>query len=133
MSRPDIILIIDDDDDDRSLFADAVQEVDPAIKCISAKDGLEGLNLLKSMDALLPNLILLDLNMPRMSGTQCLEEIKKDSRFSHIPVVIYSTTKRKEDVEHTHKLGAAHFLTKPTLFSEIRKEIAFIIGENWGK
>ncbi|MCW3086176.1 MAG: response regulator receiver protein [Bacteroidetes bacterium] len=119
MSKLKIVLIVDDDEDDRSLFYDAVKEVDSTIACISANDGEEALELLKNKKTVLPDFIFLDLNMPRVNGKQCLIEIKKMPGLNNIPVVIYSTTKRAEDVEEMKKLGASQFLTKPALFSEI--------------
>jgi len=128
MNKNRIILIVDDDDDDRALFSDAVKEVDENIKCISASDGHHALNLLRNETLALPDYIFLDLNMPRLSGKQCLAEIKKNSRLVNIPVIIYSTTRRPEDVEETKKLGALHFITKPTLFNEICNAITSVMN-----
>ncbi|MGZ3883469.1 MAG: response regulator [Bacteroidia bacterium] len=128
MSRNKIILIIDDDEDDRSLFFDAVKEIDPDLKCISAVNGQDALTVLRSKGAALPDYIFLDLNMPRLNGKQCLAELKKDPRLSKIPVIIYSTSKRIEDVEETKKLGAENFITKPTLFREICDAIRSVIS-----
>ncbi len=119
MNKPRIVLIVDDDEDDQSLFFDAVKEVDDTTLCISARDGQEALDLLKNKQTELPDFIFLDLNMPRVNGKQCLIEIKKQPGLDNIPVVIYSTSRRAEDVEEMKKLGAFQFLTKPALFSEI--------------
>jgi CheY-like chemotaxis protein len=119
MNKNRVVLLIDDDDDDIALFFDAIREIDETIKCISASNGHDALKLLKNDLITLPDYIFLDLNMPRLNGKQCLSEIKKNSRLEHIPVIIYSTSKRPEDIEETRKLGALHFITKPTLFNEI--------------
>jgi CheY-like chemotaxis protein len=121
------ILIVDDDDDDRALFFDAIREIDETIKCLSAIDGHDALKLLKSENNSLPDFIFLDLNMPRLNGKQCLAEIKKIPRLLHIPVIIYSTSGRKEDIEDTRRLGALQFITKPTLFDQIVDAIASIL------
>lgn len=128
MNKEKIVLIIDDDEDDRSLFFDAVKEVDIDITCMTARDGQEALDLLRSGQAALPDFIFLDLNMPRLNGKQCLTEIKKDSRLHHIPIIIYTTTKRAEDVEEVKKLGASRFLTKPALFSDICEAISSVFS-----
>jgi len=133
MNQNKIVLIIDDDDDDRSLFSDALGEVSSAVKCLSIGDGHEGLAMLRNETEDLPDLIFLDLNMPRLNGKQCLEEIKKIPKLSHIPVIMYSTTKRWEDVEETQKLGAAYFLTKPALFNEICNAIKMLLEVKWEK
>ena len=127
------ILIIDDDDDDRALFSEALREIDRSIKCLSANGGREGLLLLNNSGIAAPDLIFLDLNMPLINGRQCLEEIKKHIALVHIPVVIYSTTKRIEDVNETKRLGADHFLTKPILFNDICNSIKALLEEKWGK
>lgn len=125
------ILIIDDDEDDRSLFIDAVNEVDSSIKCIAISSGTEALLLLRTENFTLPDFIFLDLNMPCLNGKQYLVQVKKDPRLMHIPVIIYSTTRRDEDVEETKRLGASYFLTKPILFSEICRSIIFVMEKKW--
>lgn len=133
MDRNKIVLIIDDDDDDRSLFSDALGEVSSTVKCVSVSDGQEGLEILRDARQALPDLIFLDLNMPRLNGKQCLAEIKKIPELAHIPVIMYSTTKRIEDVEETQKLGAAYFLTKPALFNDICHAIKMLLDIKWEK
>jgi CheY-like chemotaxis protein len=122
------ILIVDDDEDDRDLFCDAVNFVDPEINCIMARNGEEALSGLKSHHYPRPDLIFLDLNMPRLNGIQCLREIKKHSGLRAIPVVIYSTSKLKEDKEATKNLGAIYFITKPSSLRELCDEIGIAIN-----
>ena len=128
MNKEKIVLIIDDDEDDRALFFDAVKEVDVKMTCITARDGQEALDMLRSDAIELPDYIFLDLNMPRLNGKQCLTEIKKDAKLFNIPIIIYSTTRRAEDVEEMKKLGASQFLTKPALFSEICNTISSVFA-----
>jgi DNA-binding response OmpR family regulator len=122
------ILIVDDDEDDRDLFCDAVSVVDPQINCIMARNGEEALSGLKSDHFPRPDLIFLDLNMPRVNGVQCLREIKSHTALSTIPVVIYSTSKRKEDKDATKNLGAIYFISKPSSLRELCDEIAIAIN-----
>lgn len=131
MKKNKIILIIDDDEDDRLLFYDAVSQVDLSITCIHASNGIEGVELLRCGNRLLPDFIFLDLNLPRLNGFQCLVEIKKDPNLLKVPVIIYSTSKRVEDIVETKKLGAAYFLTKPVLFKDICNAVSFVIGNKW--
>ena len=123
------ILIVDDDEDDRDLFCDAVNVVDPHLNCIMARNGEEALNALMSDHLPTPDLIFLDLNMPRVNGVQCLREIKKHPVLNSIPIVIYTTSKLKEDKEVTRKLGAIHFITKPSTLRELCDEIEVAIGK----
>jgi CheY-like chemotaxis protein len=106
-----MFFIVDDDTDDQDLFIEAVNEVDGSIQCLSASDCEEALDLLKNRKIGLPDMIFLDLNMPRLNGKQCLAELKKQAHLKHIPVIIYSTSSERRDIEETSRLGAAHFLT----------------------
>lgn len=112
------LLIVDDDEDDRDIFCEAVHEIAPAINCIVARSGQEALAGLRLHNLPTPNIIFLDLYMPGLNGFQCLREIKKDNAWQAIPVVIYTTSKLKEDQTEADALGA-HFLTKPTSFKEL--------------
>src|SRR3954447_1638284 len=99
------LLIVDDDPDDTQLFCEAVSKINNTFHCYSAATGEEALQLLKSA-IVKPDFIFLDLNMPRMGGKQCLIQLKKDPRFTKIPIVIYSTSKIKEDIEDALRHGA---------------------------
>jgi CheY-like chemotaxis protein len=131
MIRKKTFFIVDDDIDDQELFIEAVNEVDKSIQCISASDCEEALDLLKSGKMTLPDMIFLDLNMPRLNGKQCLAELKKQANLRHIPVIIYSTSSEKRDIEETSRLGAAHFLTKPNKFEELCKALTFVVSKEW--
>lgn len=133
MIKEPVIMMIDDDDDDRKMFFDAAKEVSETIQCITAEDGEQALKLLSSPLSELPDYIFLDLNMPRLNGKQCLAAMKKIERLENIPVIIFTTTRREEDVEETKRLGAVHFLTKPVLFEEICDAIRFVLAEDWKK
>jgi len=122
------VLIVDDDEDDRDLFCDAVNIVDSSIKCIMARNGEEALEGLKRRTLPTPDLIFLDLNMPRLNGMQCLKVLKKDSYFEHIPIVIYTTSKLKEDEKAAMQAGAADFVTKPTSLTELCEAISEILA-----
>ena len=125
-----VLLIADDDPDDIQLFCEAVTEINNTIHCYSAKDGEEALQLLNTVN-IKPDYIFLDLNMPRMSGMQCLIQLKKDPYFSAIPVVIYSTSKMKQDVEDSLRMGAVSFITKPNKFEHLVKAISCILAGDW--
>jgi CheY-like chemotaxis protein len=131
MAKNKTFFIVDDDIDDQELFMEAVSEVDQSIECISASDCEEALDLLKSGKVVLPDMIFLDLNMPRLNGKQCLAELKRQANLKHIPVIIYSTSSEKKDIEETTKLGAAHFLTKPNKFEELCKALSYVVSREW--
>jgi len=87
MSSVTTIMFVDDDPDDVKIFGEAVKEVDSEINFLSASSGTKALEILGTRKEL-PDFIFLDVNMPRMNGMQFLEAIKKDKKFSGIPVVM---------------------------------------------
>jgi DNA-binding response OmpR family regulator len=122
-----VILLVDDDRDDQELFEEAMAIVDSSAVCHFASDGEEGLSMLK--DNLLGcHIIFLDLNMPKMNGKQFLAEIKQNKVLSKIPIVIFTTSLREKDSVETANMGAAHFLTKPSSFGELCKQLDGVLS-----
>ncbi len=121
------ILIVEDDEDDRDLLCSAINEIDTSIRCILARNGQEALLGLRLKEFPRPNLIFLDLNMPRINGFQCLKELKKDRALQDIPVVIYSTSDVNEYRVECEQLGAVHFITKPTQFMDLCRVISEVM------
>jgi CheY-like chemotaxis protein len=101
-----------------------LQEVNPTVTFQSAANGNEALDRLRAAGAQLPDVIFLDLNMPRMDGRQCLSELKNDPELKHIPVIIYTTSGHPKDIEQTLQNGAACFITKPTDTRELYNLLA---------
>ena len=125
------ILLVDDDADDRKLFFEAVKDVDDTIVCIGASNGQEALLYLREEANPLPEFIFLDLRMPGITGKKCLEEIKKDPRLVHIPVIVYTTSREVEESIELKKLGAAHFMSKPVFPDDVYYMVSFVLGEKW--
>lgn len=126
-----ILLIIDDDPDDREFFCDALKEVDGSAVCYTHKNGLEALDMLSSDGSPIPDFIFLDLNMPIISGKQCLAELKKMKKLAQSHIIIYTTSKLTDDFSETIQMGAMHFLTKPTKFSDLCEALTNVLSENW--
>jgi CheY-like chemotaxis protein len=124
--KPKNILLVDDDEDDQALFVDALNEIDTSFRCDVAKSGLEAMLSLQTK-APIPDIIFLDLNMPKMNGYECLAEIKKEAKFKHIPVVIYSTVAIQSEKQRTLLIEAEHFFTKPNDFTVLVKELSNIL------
>ncbi|MEO7530925.1 MAG: response regulator [Sediminibacterium sp.] len=122
-----VFLIVDDDPDDCLFFIDAVKDIDLSFQCRIAINGEDALHKLRQEMKLLPDIIFLDLNMPRMNGMLCLTELKKDKYLKHIPVVIFTTSSNPKDINETHLLGAVYFITKPHDFEKLRNEITSAI------
>jgi CheY-like chemotaxis protein len=119
--------LVDDDEDDREIFTIALKDLGSQISCTLAVDGMDALEKLRGAVAL-PDFIFLDLNMPRMDGKECIQEIKKDRRLWEIPVVIYSTSSNARDRADAERLGAAHFFTKPPSISALAKALGDIFS-----
>lgn len=113
--KPISILMVDDDPDDRMLAQDAFDECRIANPLEVLEDGDALLRRLHS-SPLLPDLILLDLNMPRKSGLEALTEIKADPRLRHIPIIVLTTSDSDDDVAAAYQLGASSYITKPVTF-----------------
>jgi CheY-like chemotaxis protein len=124
------ILIIDDDADDRMFFTEALLEIDNAMKCVTAVNGQEALDILQK-NRRPPDYIFLDMNMPRLNGLQCLTQIKKSKDHWHIPVIIFTTSRQHSDAAEAKRLGADLFLTKPARFEELVNMLRFIIAQEW--
>ncbi len=125
------ILLVDDDADDQLFFVDAVKEVEPAIDCGVANNGLEALEQLETIPPP-PSLIFLDLNMPLMNGFECLAELKKTDAYKEIPVIIFTTSNQAKDVERTIAMGAKMYLTKPADFNSLKNKLHDILTTNFG-
>jgi CheY-like chemotaxis protein len=128
MSLYKVVLLIDDDHEDQEIFGDAVREVDRNVRFVSEFNSDQAIT---NMREARPEIIFLDLNMPRLNGKQLLSELKRDPEMSRIPVVMCSTFFGDRDMQETARLGAAHHLVKPTRFSELCEEIAKILKTRW--
>jgi DNA-binding response OmpR family regulator len=123
------ILIIDDDEDDCDLFCDAVVIIDSQITCDKALRGDKALNLIQG--GYTPDFIFLDLNMPLIDGKKCIVELRKIESLRNVPIIVYTTSKRKDDEDATHQLGANYFITKPSSLTELCNEISFVLSKDW--
>lgn len=120
------ILIIDDDSDDSDLLRDAIQQVAPETNCTIVSSADEALLGMKTRKIPRPDLIFLDLNMPRMNGIQCLRQLKAEPDVREIPVAIYTTSKSHDDQVESLKLGASYFVVKPSSFRQLCKVVSNI-------
>jgi len=109
------ILYADDDSDDREFFASMLAAIDPEIRLVQAADGIETLRLLAA--GVLPDLIFLDINMPKLNGVDTLKEIRKDSRLNDTKVIMYSTSINKSSIRGYEGMNA-NFLKKPNSMHE---------------
>ena len=116
------ILLADDDVDDRFFFEKALKKLPVETDFAFFKDGEYLMSYLNTHPAVLPDILFLDLNMPRKNGMECLDEIKADERLKNIKVVIFSTSLRNEAADRLYKTGAHYYIYKSD-FGELMQSI----------
>jgi len=128
--RPAVVLLIDDDPGDRELTRRALQQgafrSDMRVAC----DGEEALDYLlhrgkykDPQSAPVPDIILLDLNMPRLSGREVLERLKGTAELKSIPVIVLTTSHQEEDILHSYELGCNSYIQKPVELNRLVSSI----------
>jgi CheY-like chemotaxis protein len=122
-----MILMVDDDPEDVQFFCNALYESNQPFYCISVTNAEEALSFLENT-LITPEFIFLDLNMPRINGRECLTKLKADPRSKDIPVIIYSTSSHKKEIDELYKLGAAMFITKPYSMRVLMNTISSILS-----
>ncbi len=135
---PVMILIADDDEDDRLLTRQALEEAHLSNDVRFVEDGEELMDYLRRQGryagqdgrAPRPGLILLDLNMPKKDGRECLREIKADDDLRDIPVVVLSTSREEEDIARSYQLGVNSFISKPVTFTGLVDALQ-VMGRYW--
>ncbi len=126
LSKTNVILLAEDDADDRLLTQDALAESQLVADLRFVENGTELLDYLflrgkfaEPASAPRPQLILLDLNMPRMDGREVLAKIKADPALRRIPVVVLTTSRADTDIARIYELGANSFISKPVRFEAL--------------
>lgn len=119
-------LLADDDNDDAELFGEALAGINPPVAFHRVEHGHAVFEFLSTSGNEKPDIIFLDLNMPEMSGWQCLAKLKNDVYLKEIPVVMYTTSSNSRDKEIAIELGAHGFLTKPTDYKVLKKTLESI-------
>jgi len=124
------ILLVEDNAQDVELIEEAFADSKLHLKLHVASDGVEAMKFLRRQDnyaeAPCPDVILLDLNLPRKSGREVLEEIKSDPQLKQIPVVILTSSKNDEDICRAYNLHANCYVTKPVDFDQFIKVVRSI-------
>jgi CheY-like chemotaxis protein len=115
------ILLADDDEGDRLLFKEAFSELKIKTIVNITNNGMELMEYLNNKKVQLPDVIFLDLNMPRKNGLECLIEIREHPKLKDISVAIYSTSDNEKDMEDTFRHGANVYITKPNDFNILKQ------------
>ena len=124
------VLLVEDNLGDVRLTREAFREADPSIRLHVATDGVEALAYLTregaNVNAPRPDLILLDLNLPKMDGREVLSHIKEDASLKTIPTVILTTSEAEADIEKCYQLRANCYLRKPVQLDEFESLVKSI-------
>lgn len=134
-----LILMAEDDADDQLLVQDAFAECGNGDEVRFVSDGEELVDYMmrrgkyqNAADSPRPDLILLDLNMPRKDGREALKEIRADTALRRVPVVVFTTSRADTDIEKVYELGANSFITKPAAFDTLVKTMSEITSYWFG-
>ena len=119
------ILIVDDDPADAEIIQELLEECATALEIHVVHDGIDALEYLRSCIHVpvpgLPDLILLDLNMPRKDGREVLQEIRATEQMQHLPVIVLTTSQEEDEIEQVYRLGANCYVSKPAAMADFER------------
>ncbi len=118
------ILLADDDKDDRLFFSMALKEITIPTKLTTVVDGEKLMDYLSENTDQLPDVIFLDINMPRKNGIECLTEIKQNKKLKDLPLIMFSTSNSRDKIGMVFKNGADVYIHKPSDFSQLKQVIS---------
>ncbi|SFJ42937.1 response regulator [Planctomicrobium piriforme] len=124
--RSKVILLVEDNPDDVELASIAIKRGGIANELVVARDGVEALEYLLPVGERklnLPQLVLLDLNLPKMNGLEVLKRLRADPRTRRLPVVIITSSREEEDLIRGYDLGANSYVRKPVDFEQFQKAV----------
>lgn len=126
MLKPLNILLIEDDIDDIELLEEALNGNNVTYNLEVVMEGdLVFTHINTSQN--LPEIIILDFNLPKVHGRDVLKQIKLSEKFNKIPLVVLTTSSSKDDIDYAYSLGANKFITKPTTLEEFNEAISLIV------
>ncbi len=113
-----LILLVEDNPDDEELTLRALRKQNIANEIVIARDGVEALDYLFGVDNPLPNLVLLDLNLPKVGGLEVLQRLRNEPRTRFLPVVVLTSSDEDRDLIDGYRLGANSYVRKPVDFNQ---------------
>jgi CheY-like chemotaxis protein len=126
-------ILIDDDEDDHCFFIAALKGQSTKIHCTHYLKPKEALEKITQNRGTQPSYIFIDLNMPQLTGVECLRILKETPALSDIPVIIYSTSSSPNDIDRCKRLGAAAYLVKPDSIDDLTSGLSkFFNGTTYG-
>lgn len=131
MNKITKIVLVEDNPADAQLAHLAFKSISPEANVINFSNGKDFLDHLDQSNIEPISLVLLDLNMPQMNGTEVLKTLQKNKSWAKIPVVVFSSSKQEDDIQSCYDLGANAYVTKPFDYSEFEQTIE-AIARFWG-
>lgn len=125
------VALAEDDSDDQLLFSEALKQVSKESILHAVSTGVQLLDFLKGNKKSLPDVIVLDVNMPGMSGIECLRIIRKTRGLDHLPVIIMSTSTHPETINDAFTSGADSYAVKPGKFDDLKRIVDKIVITDW--
>jgi CheY-like chemotaxis protein len=122
------VLLVDDDPDDQSVFFEALITVDNNAEYLHLEDCNEIVEFLNTHS---PEIVFLDVHLPKISGIQCLRNIRFQQQYKMIPIIMYSSNYNKQYTDMCKKEKANHFFVKPNSFAELQDIIRKVLGKDW--
>ncbi len=125
------ILLVEDDPVDVHLFKRALHKFDPNFEFTTVSDGQQAIDLLNAIEtgeAQAPNLIVLDIKLPKVSGLDVLATIKQGDIIKKIPVVMMTSSTQSSDIEKAYELGANGFISKPPTYKQLTEALTHLAG-----
>lgn len=124
------VLIAEDDDDDYLIFSLAVEELSVRVILSRAENGDI---LMKMLNENHPDILFLDILMPCRDGRQCIREIRADSKFDSLPIIVYSSLKDMETIEFCYRAGSNLYAVKPSSLNDVKQALERIFAVDWKK
>ncbi len=130
--KPAQVLLVEDNEDDVELTLEALKDSKVRMDVHVVQDGVEAMKFLRCQDEYAdksrPDLVLLDLNLPKMDGREVLKEIREDPDLTDLPVVVLTTSQNEEDICKVYKMHANCYISKPVDFLQFTQIIKQIEG-----
>ena len=118
MTERRTLLLVEDNPDDEALTLRAFRKHNLSNEVMVAHDGVEALEMLHGGNHPLPQVVLLDLKLPRLDGLEVLKRLRGDERTKHLPVVVLTSSQEERDLVESYRLGANSYVRKPVDFAE---------------
>lgn len=125
------IVLIDDDPDDLDILKETLRKVEPSTQCIAFLYPDEAIQAITDELIVIPDYIIIDMNMPRKTGLECLRELRAQREFDDTLIIMYSTTISQAVREALMKAGATHVFQKPSNYESWASVLEKVLNRNW--